>query len=247
MQKTVYEQIESKNPWYVGDQVEWANKPEIKPIYRMRRKFLSSAIVQLQKQVTDRNLKVLDLGCGDGYWTSTLTLIQHLDVYALDYNSVRLERAKKNAPLATFIEGDINKLIKEMKNQFDLIWFSQVIEHIEDDENVLKMLGSLLSPKGVLIIGTPNEGNYWHELHQRKTNYRKNSDHVHFYTVSEFKKKLNNVGFEICESLYEPCCFWGEQKFYKWMKKPVKRFIITVLAKIIPSWCSDFYFLCKKK
>lgn len=245
MNKKVYEQINQNNSWYVGDQLAWAELPYIKPIYNMRKKFLAKIISQLQE--SKPSISILDYGCGDGYWSSILSMVDNAEVTGVDYNELRIERAKKNAPKANFLNEDICLFAEKNNKKFDLIWFSQVIEHIEDDEKILKQLYNILSPDGFLIVGTTNEGNLLYNLYQKKTNYRKDSDHVHFYTLGEITSKINKAGFKIYNSLYEPFFPGSDELFYKLMAKPLSRTILKYLSKIFPRGCTDYYFACKKK
>jgi len=106
--KSVEQQILLGNDWYVGDQLAWANLPYIKPIYDKRKLFLLNTIEDLKSRKND--ILFLDVGCGDGYWTSLVSRIQGLKVIGTDYNDLRLDRARKNAPDAEFIKGDIHLL-----------------------------------------------------------------------------------------------------------------------------------------
>lgn len=241
----VEKQIMQQNQWYMGDQIEWSNLPEIKPIYDDRKNFLAKILAKKQK--SKKNIKVLDCGCGDGYWTSIFTQIEGLEVTAIDYNDLRLERAQKNAPKAKFIISDIQTLSEKTADKFDLIWFSQVIEHIEDDVSILKAFHNVLAEDGTLVVGTTNEGCFLYEKYQERTNYRKDSDHVHFYTLKEIKAKLKLSGYKIESALYEPFFPGDEAKFYKWMRKPRKRLLLKILSQIFPSGCTDYYFECTKK
>lgn len=152
-----------------------------------------------------------------------------------------------NAPKAKFILSDIQTLPEKTSDKFDLIWFSQVIEHIEDDVSILKAFHNVMDDNGIFIIGTTNEGCFLYEKHQKETNYCKDSDHVHFYTLKEIKGKINQSGFKIQSALYEPFFPGNPALFYEMMRKPLKRFILKTLSQIVPSGCTDYYFECVRK
>lgn len=84
----VEEQILQQNQWYTGDQIEWANLPEIKPIYDGRKKFLAKVISKIKDKNMNKTIKVLDCGCGDGYWSSVLTQIDGLEVTSIDFITI---------------------------------------------------------------------------------------------------------------------------------------------------------------
>ena len=232
--------------WYIDSQSEWANLPFIKPIYEKRKKLLLDMIKFLKRREEKRSLKILDCGCGDGYYTNILSTIDNLNIIAIDSNPIRVKRAQKKCQNVSFYCMAISELTEKINKKFDLIWFSQVIEHIEDDEGVLKLLNNLLDDDGILIIGTPNEGSILYSLKQKITNYRNNSDHVHFYTLNEITQKLKKCGYKITKRLFEPAYIYPDNLFYKLMTKKITRYLLEIISKLFPRLCSDYYFVCKK-
>jgi SAM-dependent methyltransferase len=86
---------------------------------------------------------------------------------------------------------------------FDYIFLQDVIEHIEDPNELLSQLNSLLSPGGYILIGTPNAANidlnhpdlsdYYNEVHVPY--------HLHLYT----RQSLELLG---CRQGWEPVDFF---------------------------------------
>ena len=130
-------EIQRQNSWYVSSQFKWAQEEHVKRIMHKRyvffKKIIDAAIARKGK------VTLLDYGCGDGYWSSMLSQIKGCSVTGADYNPLRLKRAEAMAPKAVFYEADLT----EGKNNFgtfDIIFCSQVIEHVQDDEGFLKDL-----------------------------------------------------------------------------------------------------------
>jgi len=121
----VAEQVRQGNPWYVGSQFEWAERPSSRPIYRKRYEFFRDCIGRVQEQI-GRPLRALDVGCGDGYWLWRLAQLPDVEWTGLDYNPVRVQRARQVAPHADIRRADVTEL--DPGNPFDVILFSQVIE-----------------------------------------------------------------------------------------------------------------------
>jgi len=143
----------------------------------------------------------LDLGCGDG---NHLDYLQHYakNSFGCDYNLVRLARAIDHYPSITFFLADLlNYPVND--NSFDIIFFSHVLEHIKDDEKALQNAFHVLKPGGLMVLGTPNEGEWWWQLaYKLQPEILKSTDHVHFYTAETIQEKMRWVGFEVMEVKY---------------------------------------------
>jgi SAM-dependent methyltransferase len=80
-------------------------------------------------------------------------------------------------------------LIHEVKEQFDVIYSSNVLEHIEDDIESLKQLHSLLKPNGTIIIFVP-------AFMCLYSNFDKIAEHFRRYEKKELISKIKIAGFE---------------------------------------------------
>jgi len=98
-----------------------------------------------------QNKTVLDLGCGEGYWTNVLAK-KARNVFALDLSMDSVKLARNNH--ANYLVGD-GGVLPFANNSFDFIWCEQVLEHIENDKTVLKEIYRILRPTGVVCLGTP--------------------------------------------------------------------------------------------
>jgi 2-polyprenyl-6-hydroxyphenyl methylase/3-demethylubiquinone-9 3-methyltransferase len=105
-------------------------------------------------------LRMLDVGCGSA------TVLYYLDTYAentvTDY--VGLDMLEQNRLRKRYkdigIRNEFHQLYLDEDwdfGEFDLIWCSEVIEHIRDDRKLLRKLCSQLRPKGTLIVTTPSK------------------------------------------------------------------------------------------
>jgi len=238
----VKKQIESNNLWYTGSQFAWAEKESIKRIYDQRFLFFYKII----KREIERKGKItlLDYGCGDGYWSLFFSQLSACEVTGVDYNPLRLERARSIIKNAKIIEADLRN-VNEQLGKFDMVFCSQIIEHIKDDVSFLKGIRTHLKKDGVLILGTPNEGSLTHRFRNYIT--KGETDHVHFYTEKEIKYKIEQFGF-IIKNIYREVFFLGFDKLYYRLTSTDFGFkILELLAIIFPSQCSDYYFECKMR
>jgi 2-polyprenyl-3-methyl-5-hydroxy-6-metoxy-1,4-benzoquinol methylase len=153
---------------------------------------------------TDRHYsRLLDAGSGPGVISFDMgrrfpeTTIQGVD---LDEDAVRISNhiAKKNgATNVKFRKSAIEDL--DEKDFFDLIVCVDILEHIENDLNTIKVLFRLITPGGILVLHIPS-------LYRRYPVWRKmlNFDvptHVRRgYEPEEIQEKVRQAGFAIIDS-----------------------------------------------
>ena len=109
----------------------------------------------------DRNNqgKVMDIGCGSGNIAIPLASLSY-KVLAIDCECKSIEYVKEQAiqkgllEKMRFMVGDVQKL--DMKDSFDAIICSEVLEHLQDPSTVLARMKKVLKKNGVLLLTTPN-------------------------------------------------------------------------------------------
>ncbi|MDX2128974.1 MAG: methyltransferase domain-containing protein [Chloroherpetonaceae bacterium] len=112
-----------------------------------------------------RNLKALDLGCGNGYITLTLAKLGYQvvsidgdqEMLKLTRNKLENEKLIGSVSLGHYFLPLPDQFVTEHENHFDLIVLSSVIEYIEKSDQLLKQCQLLLKPDGYLMISFPNK------------------------------------------------------------------------------------------
>ncbi len=239
----VQAKIEQGDNWYIDSHFEWAERPSIKPIYDRRAKYFLDCISRAKKRL-GQTLELLDAGCGDGYWLARLQVVPDLTLTGVDYNPLRVERAKQVAIHANVIQGDLKDFTLTGKS-FDIVLLNQVIEHVQDDVGVLQVVRSVLKPGGMLILGTPNEGSLLQKWMLRRTGALKTTDHVHFYTEQELCDKITQSSFVIDSVLREVFYPGYDRLYYGLLAHPWGFRFLEWMTAIWPKGCSDFYFECR--
>lgn len=122
----------------------------------------------------------LDVGCGKGRQS------EFLKEKGFRVISIDKEKKYKDCRLV-----DVNSGIPFADNTFDLIWASEVIEHLDSPVKAISEFFRVLKPKGKLIITTPNS--YFilmwpFHLLGFKPKHLQNSDHKHFFKLRDIKK-----------------------------------------------------------
>ena len=100
---------------------------------------------------------VLDLACGEGYG-SFLMADTAKKVIGIDIDKETIEHAslKYLRDNLKFVSGSMTNIPLDGEKIFDIIVCFEAIEHIKEQEQLIKEVKRLLKKDGILIISTPN-------------------------------------------------------------------------------------------
>lgn len=116
----------------------------------------------------------IDIGCRDGYWSERIKEKGYAVV------SLDIEPHYEGA-LQHNVEGGL----PFPDHGFDLVWCSEVIEHLHDPRSFLGEIERVLRPGGAAILTTPNSA-WWFYALVRLWGWTpqklQNSDHKQFFT-----------------------------------------------------------------
>ncbi|GAA3571772.1 class I SAM-dependent methyltransferase [Snuella lapsa] len=102
----------------------------------------------------NKQVRVLDLGCGDGRFTAFVGEFVTTDAIELSEEAVKI--AQQQHPHVRFFQGSALEYPFE-KGYYDVVISQEVIEHIEDQDAYLRVCYEVLKPGGYLIMTTPNK------------------------------------------------------------------------------------------
>ncbi|MGK5594574.1 MAG: class I SAM-dependent methyltransferase [Parachlamydiaceae bacterium] len=103
-------------------------------------------------------LKILEVGCGFGYLTYAIKKAGH-HIRGIDISQVAVEKA--NDRYGSFFSCiDVRELAKAQAHAYDLIIFTEVIEHIDNIKEFMRAVDQLLVTGGRLLVTTPNKTPY---------------------------------------------------------------------------------------
>lgn len=174
------------------------------------------------KKIAGNPKTVIDLGCGDG---SIMKIVgdKSWEITGIDIYTKSIQEAKKTGMYKTLVKGNLAsvamQLVKE-KKKYDLVFCSQVIEHItrKDGEKILDLSEKLAKQR--IFFGTPNGF-----MHQPEI-FIKGNPHQHHksgWEISDFEKrgyKVYGVGLKQ---------LWSEDGVARTNNKVVE-FFITLVA-----------------
>jgi 2-polyprenyl-3-methyl-5-hydroxy-6-metoxy-1,4-benzoquinol methylase len=154
---------------------------------------------------------ILDIGCG-ACRLSKILVEKSYDVTAIDSDEKAVEIAKKKGIRG--FKADISNWKTESK--FDCVIASDVLEHIDDDEFVIRKIHTMLKPGGCLILNVPSY-KFLFGKHDISLGHKRR------YSDGELKAKLEESGFEI-----------EHQRHWNLLALPMTVLITRILKKDYP-------------
>jgi SAM-dependent methyltransferase len=185
---------------YAGAAELWANEANLTRYNR--------DIVKKLSTHASSNSRVLEFGAGIG------SLAQ---IWAKECNQ---------KPICLEIDSNLQNIIQErdfecysalenIEGQFDLIYSSNVLEHVEDDQKALEQLYQKLKPGGVLALYLPAFNYLYSDFDAAIGHYRR-------YEKQDLISKLKNVNFAI-----ERCEYADSIGFFAWLTTKGKKFDLS--------------------
>jgi len=176
---------------------------------------------------------VLDLGCGEGNTMHDVSLGGSWEITGIDLHKKSVEQARQSGIYKKVILGDVikesEKLVKKGQ-KYDLVFCSQVVEHIEEHEGQ-KLLGLAeeLAKKNI-VVTTPNG---YVDQHERFIKQNPFHEHKSGWETEDFTKrdyKVYGMGFGI---------LWSGNKLSKIDNKLLRGILMLISYILAPI---SFYF-----
>ena len=171
---------------------------------------------------------ILDLGCGDGSLIEFLANGKKWKVVGVDLFAKNVKFAKKRRLFVSVANMDVLKFVKQQalkKKKYDVVFCSQLIEHMERDkgEKLLAIIDRVAKQR--IIMGTPRE--FMEQPHEYLGN---NPYQIHKsgWSIDDFKirdYKVFGIGLH---------SLWSEEGLIRTHNKIVVPFFLAVSFLLSP-------------
>jgi SAM-dependent methyltransferase len=132
--------------------------------------------------------RFLEVGCGTGFVLAAIReALPHLQVMGSELYTEGLDVARRRLPEVPLVQMDA--LDVPFVGAFGAVGAFDVIEHIEEDEAVLRELGRAVPPGGGLLVTVPQHPRLWSAADDF-------AGHVRRYTRRELVNKAGKTGWE---------------------------------------------------
>jgi SAM-dependent methyltransferase len=132
---------------------------------------------------------MLEVGCGTGFVLGGVARARpHMRLIGSELFAEGLAYAKERAPGAELIQMDARRIPYDA--ELDVVGAFDVLEHIDEDEEVLGQMRRALRPGGGILITVPQHRWLWSPADEA-------AHHVRRYTRAELVGKVKRAGFEV--------------------------------------------------
>lgn len=134
----------------------------------------------------------LEIGCGTGYVLSGIASnFPEARLRGAELFTAGLSFASARQPAIDFMQMDARNI--PFVDEFDAIGAFDVLEHIEEDEQVLMQIHEALRVDGIMLLTVPQHAWLWSATDEYAC-------HVRRYSARELHAKVERAGFEILRS-----------------------------------------------
>lgn len=172
--------------------------------YKGRHRFLIHSVKHFlnkereNKKVNQSNLySMIDLGGGVGGWVNYLS--KHLENYistlALADSSLKALNLAESVISSETSRFQVDLMKLQMKEEWDVAFLLDVIEHLPDDIEAMKQTAEALKPGGYLFVTTPAFQEFW--------SYNDDmANHIRRYNQNDYVNLAKESGLKLCDARY---------------------------------------------
>lgn len=178
----------------------------------------------------------LEIGCGTGYVLSGLAdAFSGVRFHGSEIFTAGLAYAVSRQPTINFMQMDARQI--PFVDEFDAIGAFDVLEHIQEDEQVLLQMREALKPGGIMLLTVPQHAWLWSPVDDYAC-------HVRRYSAKELHAKVAGVGFEILRSTSFVSILLPAMMGSRLLQNKVSREKFDAAAELkISPWLNSIFYL----
>lgn len=157
-------------------------------------------VEQLRTELVDKNLRLFELGCGNGSVAASLADLGW-EVYGADPSEEGIAAAMAERPELKLRQRSAYDDLAKEYGRFPVVTSLEVVEHVYAPRKYASTLFNLLEPGGTAIISTPYHG-YWKNLVMSATGKMDahftalwDHGHIKFWSIPTLTTLLKEAGF----------------------------------------------------
>lgn len=187
-------------------------------------------LAYLKKLAPGPGGRLLDLGAATGFFVNLAQADgwQAQGVEISDY-AAKLGRQKD----LDILTGTLTSLSLP-ESAYQAITMLDVLEHLTDPLPTLKEAYKILSPRGLLLINTPDAGSWLAKLLGKGWHLLVPPEHLHYFNRNNLKKFLSDNGFKVVletkigktftlEYIFKTLYLWQKLALWKFLSRLVRR------------------------
>jgi len=161
---------------------------EAKKIKRSKRR-----ILRLSKHVKEGTF--LDVGCNLGFSVEAASRLG-FDASGIDVDNTAIGKARASFPNATFHCEKVEAFAQKSE-KFNLVFCTEVIEHLGNFKDFVVAISSLVDKGGVLYLTTPDEGHFRRPKNLMDWTEIKPPEHLQWFQKAHIKSLFEAQGLKV--------------------------------------------------
>jgi 2-polyprenyl-3-methyl-5-hydroxy-6-metoxy-1,4-benzoquinol methylase len=150
---------------------------------------------------------LLDVGCGEGF-TLPFFADQGWDVLGIDASSHAIAQHHP-AFVDRFLAGDFRQILADFhaqRRQFSLLWLDNVLEHVIDPMQMLRLCLDLTLPGGLIMIDVPNDFSVLQQTAKERGWIDREfwvalPDHLSYFNREGLQRLAEAAGWQHCKTV----------------------------------------------
>ena len=166
-------------------------------IENFRRKSAQRLLSQIKEYALSKSnlpLKLLDIGCGEGYFLE-VARDNNFEIYGTEISPHAAELASKRLGKPVFLGPLINADFQE--GYFDIVCLIDVIEHFNNPCQQIRRIHRILKKGGLLCIHTPNLNSLYSKVMGQRWFQIKPREHLFYFSDRSLPILLNRFKFNV--------------------------------------------------
>lgn len=215
------------NQYSKSENVDFNNDTEIISLLKRNTRALDCNLGNFFRSSVDKNIKILDLGCGYGNFLYFLKTHGYKRVIGVDTSIEEVKVCKRIFKSYKLVHADIFDYFENVHEKFDVIYLSHVLEHIPKDKifNFISGVKKILNTNGIFIIVVPNSAAYFNSGVARYVDIT----HEIGFTDKSLRQILILSGF----SNIDIRNFYGPGRFFLNMLRKILLYFFEIFIQVL--------------